>query len=400
MMNTNWLRFGILGTLVFAGGAAGLIACSDDGGGDNNDNDAGSSSGGEQSSSSGENTSGGSSGENTSSSSGGSSSGEVPEPKKAAVFVAHGFNEIGPVRICFAASEEAPPATDATPRPVPPLPAAGAGAQPNPPLLPGTGGFLPDLGNDLAELHIQPYIVREASRLAALAADPQATTCDKLIGAGKPLVAGTDYYVLPPIPKGKLANEKTFVLVAVNGSDDPPADPPVGANVGVIIKEVDRATEIAADKAGLQFLNGSKYIAAGVTPFLYRGASVDPSKEWYAGEEKVLADTLLPAAAVAVEAINATTNGHGIKANLGEGENDYFHEREGSLIPVKNWSDLSDSAGIQKDDEDNSLYFQSGRSFTFIFLGNPAAGPINPATGDFKGPHFLVIPNDPVIPAP
>lgn len=398
MQNTKWLRIGFFAMLAMAGSAT-AIACGgdddDDGSSSGNTADGGSSSG-----SSG--TSGGSSG--TSSSSGDAG----PTAQKASLFVVHGYNEIGPVRICFASSPDAAPAKNATPNPTPPLPAAGPDGS-GPPLLPGTGGILPDLNTDLSSIFIQPYLVKEASRLAQPA---DKRDCHQLIGADKPLVEGTDYFALDTVPKGALANEKTYVLIALNGGTiglPPDADAGAGA-IKVELKELDTATAVDPAKAGLQFLHASQYIGAavptGVTPFLYRPATADAGadggseedKELFAGETPVAALALAPTTAASVDALNAATNGFGIRTPTG----DSLHAAPivGTTLPIQGWANLSDPGQKQKDEDGASLYFQPGRAFTFILVGDPSKGAINPETGDFRGAHFLVIPNDPAVVLP
>lgn len=406
MQNTKWLRIGFFAMLAMAGSAT-AIAC----GGDDDDDAGASSSGGDSdggatssSSSGGSSTSsGGSSG--TSSSSGDSG----PAPQKASLFVVHGFNELGTVRICFAGSPDAPPAKNAVPNPIPPLPAAGAdGSQPG--LLPGTGGFLPDLGTDLSSIFIQPYLVRE-DKLQGLTVPWSDRTCNKLIGGAAPLLTeGDGYYALDTIPKGALANEKTYALLALNAGTvgTPPAGGDAGsASIKVQLIEVDTETAVDADKSAVQFLHASQYVPP-VRPFIYRPATPDaglsdagvddPAKEFFAGANPVAQLAIAPAAAVSTEALNAGTNGFGV--SLGPSINVLHTNPEtGATIPIQLWAQLSDSKGTQKDDTGTSLYFQPGRSFTFIAVGD-IAKPFNPAAQQFQGPHLLVIPNKAAVVQP
>lgn len=392
MQKSNWLRIGFVSALALAG-ATTAIAC---GGDDEVDPTV---DGGPTSSSSGDNdTDGAASSSGNPSSSSGGSSGTLPAVAK--LFVAHGFNEIGAVKICFAGSTTAMPEPGAKPQTLSPLPTTADG------LLPGTGGVLPSLGARLETLNIRPYLVKTSSLVGPLAN----VACDELIGEGKPLVDGTDYYTLDGIPAGTLKVEKTYVLIATKKAGST-GDGGAGTEVGAYLKEIDTDTEVAADSVGVQFIHGSQYVAAPVAPFVFRGevaAEADAGAD--AGAAAAGKDFLLDAEGVttvaslgdptALKSVDplepVAQTGFGVRIpaldNL-----DALHATAAGVVSIQQWSLLSDSTGTQKDEAGASLYFQKGRAFTFIALGDPTPGvPFNPAAKDFRGLHLLVIPNKPV----
>lgn len=346
-----------------------------------------------------------------------SSSGNVvepdagPLPPTADLVVGHGYNEIGPIKICFAQSTAAPP-DEATPLPaVTPLPRGGAGILP-----PGAIGVLPKLGVNLSEVHLLIYAIR-ASALAGKG-DP---TCDQIAGGTQTLnlVKGVDYFALPPLPKGGFADGKTYILLVHR-----PVGEENGGPVGELsfyTQELDTSTAIDADKVGVQYIHASRYVAGGSAPFIYRPAGAedpdagdaggDPRKEFFAGLQLV-PQVAPPTPIVQVAPLSPrSATGFGLRIPTSPTTTaDILHEAGGNLLSLDNWVALSDSTGVQVEMGDDggtsSLYFEPGRSFTFIAWGDPSLGPNplppeNPMYGleALKRPHLTVIPNRPKVPA-
>jgi hypothetical protein len=87
----------------------------------------------------------------------------LPRAKVLSVHAAHGLPS---VRFCFATGQK-DDGSDANVSPLPPLPnddtASKAAGLPYPAVFPGTGGPLPDLGNDLSQVAITPYFIDAAT---------------------------------------------------------------------------------------------------------------------------------------------------------------------------------------------------------------------------------------------
>ncbi len=417
MQKSNWLRIGLIGFVTMAGGATALVACGGDDTEENPTTDGGvtSSSGSSGVSSGGASSGGASSRGGSSSSSGGV---EIPP---AALTVVHGAIEadVGPVKICFAASPTAMPEAGATPQILAPLPASPTG------LIPGSAGILPRLGAPLEQLNILPYLVK----LSSLTGANENKACDELIGAGKPLVDGTDYFTLAGIPAGTLKDEKSYVLVAKKGPD-------AAHKVVAVLFEQDTATAIPSDKVGAQFIYASDYLTLAsvggtdVAPFIDRPAgAVDadagvldagdaggppPGRafEYLIGDDNTTkANPYAPISATKILGAfdEPMTTGAGIQ--IGALNTTLLNAQSAlgggvSTVPILYWSALSDPSKAQGDGA-ASLYFKGGNAFTWVLVGDPTAPApaTNPPTTaediakTYARMHWLVFPNKPIVPS-
>jgi phosphoribosyl 1,2-cyclic phosphodiesterase len=137
---------------------------------------------------------------------------DVVTTTHAKVIVVHASPDVPTVRVCFAIGLQND-GSDGVIAPISPLPQTG--------LAPGTGGALPDLGVDLSQRALTPYVIL-ASKITSSAA-----RCDTLAGDAGTLTQNVDYFVLPTIKNGTLAPSTTFLVAAtgcVPSAIDPAAD--------------------------------------------------------------------------------------------------------------------------------------------------------------------------------
>lgn len=413
MKTWNWLRMGMVGTGVLAAGITSTLgACSSDD--EQNDPDSGTSSS-SSSSSSGVPGASSSSGGGGGSSSGGGSSGALPPT--ATLAVGHGYAELGPIKICFAQSEGEAPLPGAIPTPSLPLPGAT-------PIPPGAIGPLPKLGVDLQNVHILPYLIKASSLVGK-----ETLQCTALIGPQGVLQSGVDYFAGPNIQKGDLKDDHAYVLFAHRPVGEA-ADAGTG-ELALYVEELDTTTVVPADKVGIQFIHGSRYLPP-VSPFVYRPAAgepitpdagdedggedggdagpiVDPRIQFLAPEGTPrVAQVAPPTPLVIVDAINAGTDtGFGVRFDTQVGPRDILHLKpDTTLNPIAAWVPLSDPNNVQSEGDagpdggPTTVYFQSGRAFTVMLFGDPSKA-INPLDrlSYFAAPHFVVLPNRAKAPA-
>ncbi|MBX3258514.1 MAG: hypothetical protein KIS78_21055 [Labilithrix sp.] len=397
MRNTKWLRYSLASLTLIAGGLSGLlVACGDDDdnpvtpGNDAGDTDTGTTDAGTTDAPNDQTNPPADAGTNA---------------KLQLVNAATDFgpsNPVGALRVCYGLGPSAI-------APLPPLPdRKSSDAQPYPGVYIGTGGAVQGTGADLTTVPIVPYLMnaQSLSDRGVFRTDAGAgPTCADLLGnavdAGGAFVEGVDYWKLPAIPANTFVKEKSFILVLTGCAGDStlgaekcgegfaPGGDPGNGNLKVTVYEVDRASAVAADKIGTQFIHASPagaaalavggiqvvpgYIANASDPATFKGLSADGG----AG----------PAVAVGgktdfvqVEGVNVASDSFTANpsaANL--------------AISLANIQLASYGANVPAGGE-----YRNGAAFTFIALGDPA----EPATvgGQFntKTFHFIALPNDPI----
>lgn len=312
-------------------------------------------------------------------------------------------NKSGGLRICFGAGITAdnikitglPAMPDQSPSPgVPP----GAYI--------GTGGNVTGTGLPLEGLFVQPLVMNAERLFAHGIVKPgpgqPGTTCEEMLAAnfdagGGPLVENVDYWKLPVIPANTFLPEKSYILVLTGCTQDteeapakcgPGADPDGGAGVGnlqVRIYEVDRATAVAGDKIGAQFIHAAApakvgpLASIGFVPAFVRDAADGGSTPISNGGAVV--DLYGKTDLAQVPDITLATDFFTINSLVPT-----------VSIPLTAVQAISFPAGVPDGGE-----YRNGAGFTFVAVGDPAADPDAGGKFNTRTFHYLGLPNNPPV---
>lgn len=327
-----------------------------------------------------------------------------------------------PVRICFATGQMAD-GSDQAMSPLPPLPYDDSdpsrligGASGFPGLPPGSGGALPKLPTDPATIAISAYVLDatnttvKALKKSTFANDPK--TCADLIGPkgqGGLLTLNTHYWRLPTIPKGALANEKSY-LVALTGCPSTPGTPgvcgkaadggtPTYPNFGAVLAELDR-TAHTTGKLNAQVANMSTALEATIAPSSITAAGFTSLPGADAGTiplgTSIQLGKVAGATAVGTATVADLTSKYAFFFQTSLGGGDGGAGPNTVALPLTTIEKLSTG----KDPASPSTYFANDKNYTFIILGDPTAPPLvvdggaNPNYNG-HGVHVIAVPNDP-----
>jgi hypothetical protein len=419
MRNMKWLRFG-LGSCVIAGASvATLLACGDD---DNGGTPTGTDSGVVDT---GSNT-GTSGGPGTDSGPGpGTDSGPVLPP--ARVQLVNAATDMGPsnpsggLRVCYGLGDGTGNFTQAT---LPALPELQAPGTPFPGLFIGTGGSVPGAGISLAQVQIQPYLMNAQSLFARGDVKPDSgipdagapsASCQDLFGTTPPidggaLVENVDYWKLPVVPAGTLADGKSLILLLTGCAGDSTAGAKCGAgftaggpgpgNLTLSVIELDITTAVDPASVGAQFIH------AATAGDVILGTEIQHPGFVHNGTFKT---------------INGGGGGGG--GDAGDAGDGGGGGGQGAAVPLGGHTDLHQVSGVDFTNDSFtaapdiaalaiplpqvllSTYggpapaagqLKNGASFTFIAVGDPSVSPdagggaFNPRTY-----HYLALPNEP-----
>ncbi len=312
---------------------------------------------------------------------------DVVTTTHAKVIVVHASPDVPTVRVCFAIGLQND-GSDGVIAPISPLPQTG--------LAPGTGGALPDLGIDLSQRALTPYVIL-ASKITSSAA-----RCDTLAGDAGSLTPNVDYFVLPTIKNGTLAPSTTFLVAATGcmpNALDPAADTTTcGAsydstkgNLSLQIFALDRVIG-NTQRFGAQVAHVSSP-AAGVWSSSYGSTAVSAAlKAFDGGAQEIIVDSvqldlLAPssAASLAMPTVDQTSF---VVAPVNP---DGGAPPTSVSIPLP----LVYEATTGKTTGENA-YFTPGTNYTFVFVGDPRVSATLDG-GAFNGYslHALAFPNDP-----
>ncbi len=331
---------------------------------------------------------------------GSTEAGPTPLPPK--VFVVHASPDEPPVRLCFGLGT--PTTSGFAIATFPPLPDTQAGPQPFPGVFPGTGGLLtaPD-GVDISNVTLTVYAVNAAA-VATDTADggPEGgaeLTCDQLIPVAGSPDAGTylpsqAYLPLGVVPKGALADGKSYVVAITGCAPGEPADggvaplcgsnySPANGNLALTTFPLDVTTAVDGGAMGVQFAQAS-------TAWDYAASTVGGAT--YAVFLEPDASPLLVTSPVSPPAFGQIqpSSLRLVNGVTFDGTTQYAASivvfDAGAPVPVY-------VAGgplpviEQLTYGGNGVPFQNGKGFVFVLVGNPLTIPgVNPADG---GPEAL-----------
>lgn len=311
-------------------------------------------------------------------------------------------NPVGAVRICYGLGEAG------TIAPLPPLPDRKASdAQPYPGVFIGTGGTVQGTGADLTNVAITPYVMNAQALAQRGLVKPDAggtgKTCIDILeaDAGGALVEGVDYWKLQPIPAGTFTKEKSFILVLSGCTADSQTaaakcgadatDAGVNGNLKVVVYEVDRATAIAADKIGTQFIHASPAGDAVIT----QGAGIAFQPAYMTDAQDAGSAKPVSTGNVAVGAKTDLVQVEGVKFDA---PSDYFTANPNAnpavlpiAIPLTSIQLLSYGANVPAGGN-----YRNGAAFTFIAVGDPQEDADAGGSFNTKKFHYIALPNDPV----
>ena len=401
MRNKGWLRYSLASlTLVGAGLGAFLVACGDD-----DDNVVPKDGGGAD-------TAPGDSGAPDAQNDQQSPVDAGSPARLQLVNAATDFGDnlkSGGLRVCFAAGTTA---ANVTLTGLPALPDESPAADVPPAVYIGLGGNVTGTGLPLAGLFIQPYLMNAESLYAKGIVKPgpgqPGKGCSEILapnfdGGAGPLVENVDYWKLPVIPAGTFQQDKSYLLVLTGCTNDTKIgnkekcgpgfqnDGDAGAgNLEVHIFELDRATEIPADKVGTQFIHASPsakfYFANNVPPLTvlpgYQSVPGDAGTfKSVSGDAAV--DLYQKTNLVQVEGVNF--------------ESDSFTANPYSdkfAIALKDIQALSFPTGVPEGGA-----YANGTSWTFIAVGDADPAVPTEVGGKFNTQkfHYLAFPNNPPI---
>ncbi len=403
MRNKGWLRYSLASlTLVGASLGAFLVACGDD-----DDNVVTKDAGGGDT---GPGTDGGSE------DAGKDQEAPADAGSPARLQLVNAATDFGPnlksggLRVCFAAGTTA---ANVTLTGLPALPDQSPDPAIPPAVYIGLGGNVTGTGLPLNGLFIQPYLMNAESLAKAGIVKPGAGQpgkgCSEILGqnfdaGGGPLEENVDYWKLPVIPAGTFQQDKSYLLVLTGCTNDTQItlkdkcgagftnDGGAGTgNLQVRVFELDRATEIPADKVGTQFIHASasaKFFfdhnvtggpittTPGYTTAADGGGTFKPVSNGVVG---LYDKTDL----VQVDGINFQTDFFTANPNVGQ-----------LALPLKAIQGASFPTGVPE----GSAY-ANGASFTFVMVGDadpnvPAEVNGKPNTQKF---HYLAFPNNPPV---
>ena len=303
--------------------------------------------------------------------------GDGAVPTHARILITHAAPGLPAVRFCFATGKLAD-GSDATLAPLAPQPDYVTNAKyPYAGVFPGTGFPQPDLGLDLSNKALTPYLIL-ASKITTdiKGADGGSAPlgCDTLLETDAGLTAA-DFVKLPTIPAGTLANDTT-VLLAVTGC--------LGGNAGGAARCGSTYDATNGNVAIKGFVLDRKVAAAGTmgvqvahlssaTQGLAQGGTT-------VGVNTALFDTVADAAVSlttaqvyselkpTTAAANALPNPNGTVFILTI--NNPLDASAPTTVPVPLANIVQLSTGIE--DAGASPYFHNGANYAFIILGDPS----------------------------
>ncbi len=308
----------------------------------------------------------------------------------AKLIAVHASPDLGAVRVCFAIGFQND-GSDGKVAPIAPIPKTAVAA--------GTGGALADLGVDLSQQALTPYVFLAAK----IGASTQ--TCDALVTA---LTVNTDYFILPTIKNGSLAPNTTVMLVlsgCMRGALDPSADTTTcgstydvtKGNLDIEVFTLDRViantqrfgsqvVHAALPAAGVwSNLYGAQTVSAAIHPFVDGGADEIISSNVGLGQlapssAASLAMPTIDQSAFVVSAVNPDGGAPPVSMSI--------------PLPLVYEATTGQTTG-------ENAYFGVGANYSFVFLGDPRA-PTTLDGGIFNGYslHALAFPNDPPLPLP
>ena len=406
MQKKNWLRYGFAAVLAGSTATSFLVACSGD---DDvkpviNNPDTGTTPD-----------------TGTLPDSGGGGDADAAGPVLPKLILVHAANEAGPVRLCLARSEtnaNPDPKTDTLPV-VPPLPyknATGLGSETNIVAIPpGIGSVLPLATLDITTINIKAIVIKPGA-LIRVGAAGNAKTCSELmaaaaygpgaVGTATALAENTDFFVLPTIPKGTFKTGETYVGLVTGcpaglGLDTlgiakcGPGYSDTTSNLRVLGYKLDKTTQGGAGNV-VQFIHGSSHVDAvlpsgnnSVKPFI----TLSPDAGADGGDRQFLDNTGVTFATTSATSTVVPTPGAKTTGAIAFTSSQFGVTTAGPTIAggVATWQTLG-AAGVT-----DATFYKPGRGYTFIAVGDPQ-GVVDPATGDFRGVHFLAFDNDPVVP--
>ncbi len=406
MQKKNWLRYGFAAVLAGSTATSFLVACS----GDDDVKPVITTPDTGTTADTGTNQDGG----------GGGDAAPDAGPALPKLILVHAANEAGPVRLCLARSEtnaNPDPKTDTLPV-VPPLPyknATGLGSDTNVVAIPpGIGSVLPLATLDITTINIKAVVIKPGA-LIRVGAGGNAKTCSELMaaavyagGANDPtkLNENTDFFVLPTIPKGTFKANETYVGLVTGcpaglGLDTlgiakcGPGYSDTTSNLRVLGYKLDKSTPGGAGNV-VQFIHGSSHVDAflptgnnSVKPFI----TLSPDAGADGGDRQFLDNTGVTFATTSATSTVVPNPGAKTTAAISFATSQFGVTTAGPTIAggVSTWQTLG-GAGVT-----DPTFFKAGRGYTFIAVGDPQ-GNVDPATGDFRGIHFLAFDNDPVVP--
>lgn len=358
----------------------------------------------------------------------------APQRNAARLTVVNAAHDLGPssnigtsaaVRLCF---KEGSVAQNLSVAPYPPLPdrVVATGSSPVPGIYYGAGATFPAVGLDLAGRIIVP-IVMSSKSLAGLGLEGlpgQPRTCDQLVGDTADLTVqlaeNRDYWVLPAIDPGSLANDKAYVLALTGCVGDATTPNPGKCGIGFMagrgpgrgnlkltIYETSR-TPVAP--LGAQFL----YVSTQANAFFSQAnakGSIQPgfvSNAADGGGFRPITDINPPSAKLS-EVVAVTNVQEGDSFVFGPTSLNPLEAARGvpllasSLRAIQQYSGLSSPTG--------GTVYPNGQNYVLIAVGDPDTGETRPFTkpdgtvgdgGDgsrFNARffHFLAYPTDPVV---
>ena len=355
-------------------------------------------------------------------------------PPKAKALAVHAAYGLPAVRFCFAVGSK-DDGSDGVVSPLPALPyddaVSTAAGLPFPALFPGTGGALPDTGTDLSNLAVTPYFINAATIKAEVKSNAKLKTCNDLLSGKEDAgaVSADKFWKLPTLPKGTFAAGKTVLILGVGcpaGFTEPGLDGGIPSECGGTLKTVvvnlDNVTKDAA-KIGYQAINVSYAIDSVAKA---TGSSLEFSVGSLTADGGIdlktvvpgtagaglMVEKLLPTTAAPTDALPATPDFTKlfVAGGVRQADGGYLPGVGGPfLVPQA----LADTYVLTTGDRTLAglpAYWKSGQAYTAVVVGSHKQPPyIDPVTGGplaadaggvFNGRvlHFLVFPNDPVIP--
>jgi hypothetical protein len=309
----------------------------------------------------------------------------------AKIIAVHASPDLPAVRFCFGIGVQND-GTDGTVMAIAPTPST--------PVQPGGGGPLPDLGVDLSQDAVTPYVV-----LAS--AIPANATCDALVGKDAGLSAGTDYFVLPTIHRFAIESNSTFLTALVGclpTASDPSADITTcgqtydtgKGNLALTMFQLDRVVA-NTQRFGAQIAHVSTP-ATGVWSALYTASTVNAVLHPLVadgGPDLVIAQgvtegTLAPssAASLAFPVVDQTS----IIVSAVNPDGGTTPTESAIPLPLVYEATTGQATG-------ENAYFTNGANYTFVFVGDPRQSEVLDG-GAFNGYslHLLAFPNDPTLP--
>jgi hypothetical protein len=314
---------------------------------------------------------------------------DAPVPTvHAKMLVVHASPDVGAIRICFAIGLQND-GSDGVIAPIQPIPSSAINA--------GEGAALPDLGVDLSQKALTPYVF-----LAGLLGTGL-QTCDVLAST---LTVNTDFYVLPTIKNGTLVPSSTIMLAltgCLRNSLDSNADATTcGAaydgTMGNLAFESFTLDQVIANtqRFGAQVVHVASP-ASGVWSLLYGAPSVSASILPLDGGAGVVVTDMVNVGQVAPTTAASLTmpvvDQSAFQVSAVSPDGGVSPASLTIPMPLVFEATTGETTG-------ENAYFVPGTNYSFVFLGDPRL-PTTLDGGVFNGYalHLLAFPNDPTLPS-